>query len=172
MALLFQTPRLLCRRWRRTDYGALYAVYSDPVAMRWVGEGKPITHEACAKWFEVTETNYSTRGYGMYAIEGKDAGKVIGFCGLIHPGGQEEVEVKYSFLRSEWGKGLASEILPALLEYGAKEHGLHRVIATVDEDHKASQRVLQKAGAKLHETRVEDDGGTTCVFEWRWQGAA
>jgi len=172
VAPLFQTPRLLCRQWLRSDYDTLYAVYSDPIAMRWVGEGKPITHEACLKWLEVTEKNYATRGYGMYALEYKATGSVIGFCGLIHPGGQEEVEVKYSFLRSEWGKGLASEVLPALLEYGANRHSLHRVIATVDEAHEASQKVLQRAGAVLIKKRIEDDGGTTYVYEWRWRGAA
>jgi [ribosomal protein S5]-alanine N-acetyltransferase len=163
---LFQTPRLRCRQWLRSDYDALYAVYSDPEAMRWVGEGKPITHDACLKWFEVTETNYATRGYGMFALEDITTGKVIGFCGLVHPGGQVEVEVKYSFLRSEWGKGLATEVVPALLNYGARQHELGRVIATVDEGHLASQRVLLKSGAKLIEKRVEEDGGTTCVFEW------
>ena len=172
MESLFQTPRLCCRRWRKSDYDALYAVYSDPVAMRWVGDGEPITHEACLAWFEVTETNYSTRGYGMFALEDKATATVIGFCGLIHPGGQEDVEVKYAFLRAEWGKGLASEVLPALLEYGARQHRLHRIIATVDEAHEVSQRVLQRAGAVLIDKRTEDDGGTTFVFEWRWQGAA
>ena len=140
--------------------------------MRWVGEGKPITHEACTKWMQVTEENYANRGYGMFALEHAITGKVIGFCGLIHPGGQLEAEVKYSFLRTAWGQGFASEVVPALLEYGAKQHGLTRVIATVDEGHVASQRVLLKAGARLIERRREDDGGTTHVFEWLARSAA
>lgn len=166
MPYLFQTARLSCRRWRPSDYEALYAVYSDPVAMRWVGEGKPITHEACAEWMKATEANYAGRGYGMFALEDTATRQVVGFCGLVHPGGQPEPEVKYSFLRSEWGKGLASEVVPALLEYGAKCHNLQRIIATVDAGHVASQRVLTKSGARLIERRPEKDGETTLVFEW------
>ena len=172
MSLLFETTRLRCRRWLRSDFEALYAVYSDPLAMRWVGEGKPITHEGCAKWMEVTETNYSTRGYGMLALEDKANGEVIGFCGLVHPGGQADVEIKYSFLRSHWGKGLASEVVPALLAYGAAHHALNRVLATVDTDNLASQRILAKSGARLLERRLEDDGSVTLVFEWVAPSAA
>ncbi len=140
--------------------------------MRWVGDGKPITPEACLRWMKVTESNYASRGYGMFALEDSATGHVIGFCGFVHPDGQLEPEVKYSFIRPVWGEGLASEIVPPLLEYGAKQHGLNRIVATVDEGHVASQRVLLKAGAKLIERRVEADGGTTQVFEWLAGGAA
>jgi RimJ/RimL family protein N-acetyltransferase len=100
MFALFQTNRLRCRRWTSADFDAVYAIYSDPVAMQWVGEGKPIAREACEKWFAVTEANYQTRGYGMFALDDLATGLMVGCCGLIHPGGQPEAEIKYAFLRS------------------------------------------------------------------------
>ena len=172
MHSLFQTTRLRCRRWTIEDFDSVFAIYSDPIAMRWVGEGKPITREACEKWFEVTETNYQNRGYGMFALEDQATGLVVGCCGLIHPGGQPEVEIKYAFLRAHWGKGLASEVVPALLRYGHLRHGLSRVIATVDPENLISQKTLIKAGARVAQHRVEDDGTTTLVFEWLAPSAA
>jgi len=172
MPFLFETPRLRCRRWTATDFDAVYAIYSDPIAMRFVGEGKPISREACEKWFQVTETNYQTRGYGMFALEDQASGLVIGCCGLTHPGGQADVEIKYTFLRERWGKGLASEVVPALLRYGWQEHGLARVIATVDPENTISQKTLAKAGASVVEHRLEEDGTTTLVFEWLAPGVA
>ena len=148
MSTIFNTSRLRCRRWTRRDFDAVYAIYSDPIAMRWVGEGEPITHEACERWFEVTETNYRTRGYGMFVLEDQATGLVVGCCGLIHPGNQTEVEIKYAFLRECWGSGLASEVVPALLQYGLEQHSLTRVIATVDPENLASQKTLLKAGAE------------------------
>lgn len=172
MFALFQTNRLRCRRWTSADFDAVYAIYSDPVAMQWVGEGKPITREACETWFAVTEANYQTRGYGMFALDDLTTGLMVGCCGLIHPGGQPEAEIKYAFLREHWGKGLASEVVPALLRHGYEEHGLSRVIATVDPENLVSQRTLLKAGARVVQHRAEDDGTTTLVFEWLASGAA
>ena len=165
MSFLFQTKRLRCRRWTRADFNAVYAIYSDPVAMQWVGEGRPITREACETWFAVTEANYQTRGYGMFALDDPATGLMVGCCGLIHPGGQPEAEIKYAFLREHWAKGLASEVVPALLQYGYEEHGLGRIIATVYPENLVSQRTLLKAGARVVQHRTEDDGTATLVFE-------
>lgn len=167
---VFETRRLIGRRWTPADFEAVYAIYSDPEAMRWVGEGKPITRESCLQWFDVTAANYRTRGYGMLALEDKVSGEVVGCCGLTHPGGQADPEIKYTFLRRLWGQGLASEIVPALLAYGAQQHGLIRVIATVDPENVASQKTLTRAGAELIERRREDDGTTTLVYRWSAAG--
>jgi [ribosomal protein S5]-alanine N-acetyltransferase len=170
----FQTRRLRVRRWQDADLDALNAVYGDADAMRWVGEGRPITTEECLQWFEVTRGNYARRGYGMFALESLgslDGGSVIGFAGLVHPGGQPEAEIKYALHRAHWGKGLASELVPHLLEYGARTHGLEYIIATVAPGNLASQRVLTKAGMTLARQRANADGSTTLVFEWHAPGA-
>jgi RimJ/RimL family protein N-acetyltransferase len=45
--IVFTTDRLIARRWRTSDVAALLAVYGDAEAMRWVGEGRPITLPEC-----------------------------------------------------------------------------------------------------------------------------
>ena len=166
-AFLFETPRLRCRRWTADDVDAVYALYSDPQAVRWVGDGPRSTPEACRTWMDVTARNYAQRGYGMFALEARDSGRLVGFCGLVHPGGQPEPEIKYAFLPAVWGQGLAGEAVPALLAYGARVHGLQRIVATVAPENVVSQKVLTRAGARLLSERLNDDGTTTQVFEWR-----
>ena len=163
---VFETQRMRCRRWVDADFEPLLAVYSDPEAMRWVGDGKPISQEECEAWFQVTEANYAKRGYGMFALEETSSGRVIGFCGLVHPGGQELPEVKYAFLRSHWGQGLASEAIPGLLTYGNQYHSLLQIIATVALGNLASQRVLAKSGMRLSHRRTNEDYSVTLVFTW------
>ena len=163
---IFQSERLLCRRWIPEDFDSLFTVYSDPESMKWVGDGLPISREDCTKWFKVTEINYATRGYGMFALVEREYGSVVGFAGLVHPGGQAEPEVKYALLRTHWGMGLASEVVPQLLAYGASTHSLRRIVATVASGNLASQRVLAKAGMALTRRRSNEDGSTTLVFEW------
>ena len=162
----FQTPRLLVRRWRVGDLSALLAVYGDAEAMRWVGEGRAITHEECVQWLSVTQANYEKRGYGMFAIEERSTPGVIGFCGIVHPGGQPEPEVKYALLRSHWGRGIATEAVAGLIAYGVKAHGLGLLIATAAPANLASHRVLLKAGMRQAELRADEDGTHTQVFRW------
>lgn len=165
---MFTTERLFCRRWVPDDFDSLVSVYGDADAMRWVGDGAAITPEQCRHWLSVTENNYRTRGYGMFALEDRIPSLVVGFCGLVHPGGQVDAELKYALKRQYWGKGLATEAAKALLNYGAREHGLRKVIATAAPDNLASHKVLLKAGMLRERTMNNDDGSQTQLFVWHY----
>lgn len=170
---VFETPRLLARRIEEGDVDALQAVYGDADAMRWVGDGQALSREGCEAWVGVSQRNYATRGYGMFALLARsDPAEVIGFAGLVHPGGQVEAEIKYALRRAHWGRGLASEAAAALLSHGAQAHGLQRIIATVDPENIASQSVLLKAGLQRGELRRDaQDGSLTQLFVWQAPGA-
>lgn len=83
-------------------------------------------------------------GYGMFAMEEKASSRVIGFCGIVHPGGQVEPEMKYALRRSHWG--LAFEGVLPLVAYGVRVHRLSKIIATTAPENAASHRALLKAG--------------------------
>ena len=155
---LFETERLFARKLEAGDIPALFEVYGDADAMRYVGDGSAITMAECVEWVEVTHRNYAARGYGMFALCDKASAKVLGFAGIVHPGSQPEPEVKYALRRSAWGRGLATEAVRGLLAYGGSL-GLKRIIATVHEHNGPSQRVMEKCGLLF----VERDG-TTLVY--------
>lgn len=163
---VFETARMAVRRWRDSDLPDLMAVYGDAEAMKWVGDGQPITENECLEWLVVTQRNYAMRGYGMFAVEFKSEPGVIGFCGIVHPDGQEEAEVKYAYLRRFWGRGIATEILRGLIGYGVSAHGITRLIATTAPENSASQAVLTKAGMSRGELRQDEDGEFTQLFEY------
>tara|TARA_R110002073_G_scaffold118918_3_gene258968 strand:+ start:65675 stop:66154 length:480 start_codon:yes stop_codon:yes gene_type:complete len=152
------------RRVGSDDLEAFYKVYSDQDAMRWVGDGQPIRHDQCVVWIAVTQQNYQKRGYGMFAVELKSTGDVIGFCGLVHPDDQEEAEIKYALHRSQWGNGYASEMAGAVLRFGFDMLGLESVIATIAPKNSASIRIVEKLGMSRIEDRQEDDGEVTLVY--------
>ena len=163
---LFETERTRVRRLTSTDEGALLAVYGERELMVWVGDGEPLGREACKSWLAVTQSNYERRGYGMTLIESRTAGELMGFVGIVHPGNQREAEVKYALLRPHWDQGLATEVVRAMVTYGLEALGLEELIATVDEGHVASRRVLEKAGFVEDEPRREDDGSLTLVYRY------
>jgi RimJ/RimL family protein N-acetyltransferase len=165
--MMFETERLIVRRLDEDDLDALFAVYGDADTMRWVDDGVPLTRELCVEWVAVTHDNYAARGYGMSALVLKETGAVVGFCGLVHPGGQELPELKYALLRLHLGRGLASEAAAAMVAYGAMAFSMQRILSTVAAANAASIRVLEKAGFRRTDTRRNDDGTETLVFEWR-----
>lgn len=150
--IVFRTERLLVRRLCSADLAEMHTVYGDADAMKWVGDGNPITYEGCAKWIEVTQKNYDRRGYGMFAVERISVPGVIGFCGLVHPNNQLVAEQKYAYNRLFWGMGFATESAKGLIEYAAVAHKLVHITATTDPANSASHQVLIKAGLKRGES--------------------
>jgi ribosomal-protein-alanine N-acetyltransferase len=164
---IFETDRLQVRHLLDADVAELFAVYGDAEAMRWVGDGQPLTLTQCEEWLHVTRRNYATRGYGMSALVERATGRVIGFCGLVHPGGQVQAEIKYALRRDAWGQGFASEAAAGMIGHAASALGLREVIATTAPENLASHGVLGKAGLQRAELRDNDDGSQTQVFRWR-----
>lgn len=164
---LFETSRLIARRLDAGDLEELLLVYGDKDAMRWVDDGGILSRSEGIRWLDVTAMNYRNRGYGMAALVARVSGELIGFCGLVHPGGQAEAEIKYALKRAYWGQGFATEAAEAMLAYGNRHHGLNYIIATTAPDNIASHRVLQKAGMTQGRLVEEEDGGSTLYFEWR-----
>lgn len=163
---LFCTERLLVRRIDAADFEDLYRVYSDPLAMRYVDDGLPISRSDCERWIDVTAKNYQTRGYGMSALVLRPTRETIGFMGLVHPGGQDEPELKYALLASAWGAGLATEAARGMLQFGQQRFGMHRVIATTAAENTASHRVLEKCGMRILEEPTYEDGSRGRTFVW------
>lgn len=162
---LFRTPRLHARHIAASDVDAMLAVYGDPAVVRYVADGQPLDRAGCERWVDITLRNYATRGYGMVALVEQATGSIVGFCGLVHPPGQVEPEIKYALRRDCWGQGFATEAAIGLLGY-ARQLGLPKVIATTDPENETSHRVLLKAGMQRAELRRNEDGSFTQLFSW------
>ncbi|WP_291516527.1 GNAT family N-acetyltransferase [Bdellovibrio sp. ArHS] len=163
---LFSTENLIVRHWISEDLPAILKVYGDPDAMKWVGDGSVLTQTQAEKWLAVTARNYEKRGYGMFTILEKKSEQIIGFGGLVHPGEQVEVEVKYAYLRDFWGRGFASEFIQALLKYAKSKLSITNIIATTHPENEASKKVLTKSGFVLEKEVLNDDGTFTSLFRW------
>ena len=82
------------------------------------------------------------------AISDKPQGDLVGLCGVAILRGAEEGEIWYLVEPESWGKGLATEAVKRLLDFGFGELGLHRIWATCLPENPASARVLEKAGMR------------------------
>jgi len=57
----------------------------------------------------------------------------------------------YGFLKEHWGKGYASEASKAVLRYGLEELGLDEIVAAVNLENIASEKVLINIGMRYVE---------------------
>ena len=146
MTVVLTTPRLTVRQFTTADAADLQVICGDRRTMRYVGDGMVLSRERCAEWIAESLTDYATRGWGAWALEVAGEPGLAGYCGIVSARRRADSEIIYALRPSLWGKGLASELVPALLEYGFERCGLPRLVATVRPENFASVRVVEKAG--------------------------
>ena len=90
-----------------------------------------------------------------FIIEKKDGSK-IGFIvhfHVLHLGtGTKQLEIGYSLVPSERGKGFCSEAVKIMVDYLFLSKDIMRIQAQTDQRNAASQKVLEKAGFKKEGT--------------------
>ena len=159
-----ETARLRLRAFRPDDLDALCQVFGDPEVMKYISGGEPRTREATAEGLNRSIEGWRKRGFGLWAVEERATGRMVGYCGLIYLEDTPEIEVAYGLAKSAWGKGFAVEAARAALEFGFGELKLERIVAVVNPENVASRRVLEKLGMK-HTKDVHHYGADLMYYE-------
>jgi RimJ/RimL family protein N-acetyltransferase len=125
--LELRTPRLVLRRWRPEDLGALAAMDADPVVMEYFPS--PMSRDESEAMMRRMEAGFEERGFGLWAVEPLAPGEgVAGYCGLSVPRVEAPftpcVEVGWRLRREPWGKGYATEAARASIADGFGRVGL------------------------------------------------
>lgn len=145
-----RTDRLILRRWKAEDHASFAAICADPDVMRYIGNGKTRSADDAARYIKSFEKEWDERGFGLFAVESKASGNLLGFTGFSWPGFLPEVlpsiEIGWRFSKSSWGKGYASEAASAALSFGVNELSLSDIISIYQIGNVASGRIMQKLG--------------------------
>ena len=138
------TERLLLREWRVEDFDTLAGFYADAETMRFLGG----TMERPDAWRAMAGMvgQWTLRGYGVWAVERKSDGALMGRVGVIHPEGWPGVEVGWTLGRDFWGYGYASEAASAAISFAFATQPLDRIISCIDPDNTPSQAVARRVG--------------------------
>jgi RimJ/RimL family protein N-acetyltransferase len=145
------THRLCIREMRMDDFDQFYRLRSDPHTMRYIR--KPETDPAAVRssmesWYIYGDQNHPM---GVMVAETKENGQFIGYCVLRHvdftPG--NDLEIGYTLAPEAWGKGYATEIARALINYAFEGKLATELVAFTHPENAASQHVLAKCGFTL-----------------------
>ncbi len=115
-----ETERLTLRGWRESDVGPLHALCNDPKVMEFLGPFQSVPEiEAIIVRQQAIQAEL---GHCFWALERKNDGAMIGFCGL-QPGPantpiEGRVEIGWRLAADFWGLGYAKEAALAALKWG------------------------------------------------------
>jgi len=148
------TERLRLRPYRDADRDEFVELFSNPIVMAHVGGA--LGPEEARRMFAAILAGTHRRALAAWMVERADGG-LVGHAALLR-GEAGEVELGFVLRPDSWGHGFATEIACALVGAARTRHPGAPIIATVDIDHVASRRVLEKAGLVLAGTARDEDG--------------
>ena len=166
-----ETERLVLRMLRGEDFEEYAAMMADAEVMRFLGDGKTLSR-ADAWWrLAMVLGHWQLRGYGMWAVEEKETGRLVGRVGFFNPEGWPGFELGWTLGREYWGRGYATEAARRALEFVFTEMGREHVISLIRPDNVASIKMAERLGERL-EGRTELFGAEALVYgigrdEWR-----
>jgi RimJ/RimL family protein N-acetyltransferase len=166
MSTILETERLLLRPFTNADHDAYAAICADAEVMRYIGTGVTLNRDEAWRSMANILGHWTLRGYGMYAIEVRDTGELVGRAGYLDPPGWPGFELGWLLGRGHWGRGYASEAARACLDHAFGELGRDRVISLIRPDNARSIRVAEKLGERLA-GELELLGGKALVYELR-----
>jgi RimJ/RimL family protein N-acetyltransferase len=147
---MLKTARLLLRPQEQADAPALFAILSDPRAMRFWNRST-IDRLAVVEELLRDQQHAMAEGQCCYwtLILGDEAIGSIDLS-LIQSG---SAELGFMLRPDRWGLGLASEAVGAVMAYGFENLSLTRIAAAVQSENRAAARVLEKSGFARIESR-------------------
>ena len=158
-----ETERLRLRMFRESDLEAYARMCADPEVMRHLGDGKTLSRADAWRQMAGILGHWHLRGYGLWAVEERATGMLVGRIGHINPEGWPGFELGWMLGREHWGKGYATEGARAALDHAFVALDRAHVISLIRPDNRASVRVAERLGERL-EGRVQLFGGDALVY--------
>ena len=152
---VIETQRLRLRRMTQNDFDALCRVLRDEETM-YAYEGA-FSDDEVQQWLDRQLARYAEYGHGLWLVELKESGEVIGQCGLTYQPWKNEIrlEVGYLFERVHWHNGYASEAAVACKRYAFEVLGADEVCSIIRDTNIASQNVAKRNGMTVTDTMVK-----------------
>jgi [ribosomal protein S5]-alanine N-acetyltransferase len=144
---VLHTGRMVLRRIEPTDADDLLFLRSDAAIMKYL-DREPLhsVNEAALFIRRISDSLEHNEGI-TWGISLKDDTRLVGTIGFWRLMKEHfRAEIGYLLHPAYWGKGLVSEAITTVMDYGFNVMKLHSVEANVNPTNKASVRVLEKTG--------------------------
>jgi ribosomal-protein-alanine N-acetyltransferase len=157
MSIIFETERLIVRQYTAADYDNYFSLHGNPDVMQYIRAAQ--TRDVSDAKFEETILDLPPHPFlGRWAVDEKSSGNFVGSFVIIPiPDDEEKIQLGYSFLPEYWGKGFATEVTKAGLDYFRDQTPLTEIYGVTETPHIASQKVLLKNGFQFFGKKMEGE---------------
>lgn len=143
---ILETERCFLRETTEEDVDAFYRIYAEPSVTAYMEDLFADREQELAYTRDYIKNVYEFYGHGVWTVCLKETGEVIGRAGLSFREGYEEPELGFLIGVPWQGRGLATEVCRAILQFGAKKLGFTKVIAFTEPENEVSVHLLKKLG--------------------------
>ena len=142
-----RTSRLTLREMTLDDAGAFFRERADPEVMKYVGADRDTSIEDALARIAVVREGVRAGTSIRWTIADPESGAFMGSGGFWRWDKRHfRAEIGYDLLPEHWGKGLMTEALGAIIQFGFEVMNLHSIEANIDPRNKASRGVLERLG--------------------------
>ncbi len=150
-----KSNRLLLRPFIESDIESVFKGLSHPDIIKHYGvsfDSMEATKEQM-KWF----ANLEKEGTGMWFAVCSEDNKTFYGGGGLNDLSQEhkKAEIGFWLLTDFWGKGIMTEAMPLICNYGFNELGLHRIEGFIESDNTNCKKAMAKLDFQ-HEGTMKD----------------
>lgn len=150
-APVVETPRAILRPLRQAEFETYAAIWADPIVTRYIG-GRPHSRDEAWGRFLRHAGHWTVMGYGFWGVEDRETGRLVGEVGFhdlkrdIRPSIEGVPEAGWALVPEMHGRGLATEVVGAMLGWIDAALAPARTVCIINEEHALSERVAEKCG--------------------------
>ena len=145
-----ETDRLILRDFVKEDWGRVLEYQSNPLYLRYYEwtERTPEAVQEFVGWF-LEHQKQNPRIKFQLALVLKSTNQLIGSCGIrMDTGDAFQADIGYEVDPQHWNHGYATEAAQAIVDFGFRNVGLHRIWSWCVAANFGSAHVLEKLGMR------------------------
>jgi ribosomal-protein-alanine N-acetyltransferase len=157
-----RTERLKLRRMTLRDAADMFAYASDPDVTRYTSWQPHRSIDDSRAQLARVLARYERGEVAGWGVEHRADARFIGTAGYMRWDVEDRcAEVGFAISRTYWGRGLMTEALRAIVDFGFERMQLNRIEAHCATENIGSYRVMEKVGMRyegtLRERYLKDD---------------
>jgi RimJ/RimL family protein N-acetyltransferase len=158
-----ETERLILRMFRETDLDEYAEMCADPDVVQYLGAGQTLDRGEAWRQMALIIGHWHLRGYGLWAVEERDSGRLAGRLGFFNPEGWPGFEIGWVLRKDCWGRGYATEGGRRALLHAFTDMGKDHAISVIHPDNAPSIKVAKSLGEEF-ERETELSGKRILIY--------
>ena len=160
------TDRLLLRKLEQTDWKMISYLRSDKQVNKFVKRQSAESKEMALEFISKTNIGIDNLNLYYWAITEKNNNEMIGsICLWKFSEIQNSAEIGYDLSPKFQGKGIMTESLNSVLDFGFKDLNLDYIEAYTHEKNENSKKLLKKNGFTLVKNKKDDQNPDNVIYE-------